>query len=335
LLQLEAYLGLSDVLYLVEEKLGAGVWRSDAAGRMQWSRGFYGLLGLDPHTVAPSYEELQRRIHPDDRSPNRDPGGLMFDRSLLDRELRIVRPNGALRWIHCHSEVLLDSAGEPECVLGISLDITAQHRLLQTLRVDAERYNALAQVAAGLLWIGSSDGRITALPNAEKRAGAHRFFGKGWLELIPEEERESALKGWTASAETGRLYDVEHRMRQPDGTYRWYRCTAIPLTNVDGSIREWMGIFIDVHQERLPTRQTAKSSLTGAQLRAARGMLNWSVKELAARTGISSAVIRRLEEYNDAPPTADGTLDALCRALSDAGIEFLFPPVGKPGVRPR
>ncbi|MHC4050447.1 PAS domain-containing protein [Bradyrhizobium sp. 25ACV] len=335
LLQLEAHLGLSDVLRLMEEKLGAGVWRCDAAGRMQWSRGFFGLLGLDSHTVAPSYAEIQRRIHPDDRGPSRDPSELMTDRSLLDGEFRIVRPNGALRWIHCHTEVLLDSAGEPECILGIALDVTTQRRLLQTLRTDAERYSAVAQVAGGLLWIGSSDGRITALPNGEKRPEAHRFFGKGWVDLLHEEEREAALRSWTASVETGRPYNVEHRLRQPDDTYRWYRCMAVPVANGDGGIREWMGISIDVHQEKLSVQHPATSRLTGAQLRAARGILNWSVKQLAARTGISAAIIRRLEEYNDAPPMPDQTMQILHHVFSDAGVEFLFPSVGKPAVRPR
>jgi PAS domain S-box-containing protein len=335
LLQLEAYIGLPDVLRLIEERVGAGVWRFDAVGQMQWSRGFYELLGLDPHTVEPSFAEIQRRIHPDDRGPTRDSSELMLDRSLLDGEFRVVRPNGALRWIHGHTEILLDNAGEPECVLGIAVDITAQRRLLQTLRVDAERYFALTQIAGGLLWIGSSDGRITALPNGEKRQDAHRFFGKGWLDLVHEEEREAALKSWTISAETGRLYNIEHRLRQSDGTYRWFRCMAVPVTNADGSIREWMGISIDIDQERLATQHAATIRLTGAQLRAARGMLNWSVKQLAARTGISSAIIRRLEEYDEALPMTNETMEILRRTFSDGGIEFLFPLVGKPGARPR
>jgi len=56
---------------------------------------------------------------------------------------------------------------------------------------------------------------------------------------------------------------------------------------------------------------------------------------LAARTGISAATLRRLEEYNDTLPVPDETTNALSRAFSEAGIEFLFPSVGKPGVRPR
>lgn len=40
-------------------------------------------------------------------------------------------------------------------------------------------------------------------------------------------------------------------------------------------------------------------------------MLNWSVKEFADRSGLSCAVVRRLEEYNDTPPASDKLLQTL------------------------
>ena len=300
---------------------------------MQWSRGFYRLLGLDPHSVAPSYAEIERRIHPEDRGPQRDPHESVFERFLLDGEFRIIRSNQALRWIRVQSETFLNAAGKPECVLGIAIDVTEQRRSPQPLRIEAGRYAALTQVAGGLLWVGSRDGQITALLNAENKPDAQRFFGKGWVDLLPEEEREAALQSWAAAAEAGQPYDVEHRLRQSDGSYHWYHCRAVPVTNADGSIREWLGISTDVHQERFSTHATTLR-LTGAQLRAARGMLNWSVKQLAARTGMSAAVIRRLEEQNGLLRLPDETLTTLRDALSSAGIEFTFG-AGKPGVRPR
>lgn len=335
MLQLQEFLTPSDIVRFIEEKLGIGLWRCDAAGQMQWSLGFYGLLGLDRHTVAPSYAEIQKRIHPDDRRPRRDPKELVLDRSLLEGEFRIVRPNGALRWISIQTEVLLDSSGEPECILGIALDLTGQRKLLQPLKVDAARYRVLTQIVRGLLWIGNSDGSITALPNAEQAPEAHSLFGKGWIDLLHEEERGAALKSWIDSAGTGRPYNAEHRLRQSDGSYRWYRCRAVPIINPDRSIREWVGLSVDVHDEKLASQQGGTSGLTGAQLRGARGMLNWSVKQLAARSGVSSAIIRRLEESNGGPFMSNEMMQSLRRVFSDAGIEFLFPSVGKPGVRPR
>jgi PAS domain S-box-containing protein len=334
----EGYLGASDAFRFIEEKLGAGMWRWDAAtGQMQWSRGFYELFGLCPDTIVPSYAEMDRRIHPDDRRPRRDFGELMLDRSLLDGEFRVIKPNGSLRWIYNQAEVLLDITGEPVCVLGVAFDITRQRELSQPLRAGAERYNALIQMVEGLLWIASSDGRITAQPNwkATKQDLPHPIYGDGWVDLLHGEDRDAALKNWAVSVETGRSYKAEYRLLQPDGAYRWFRCSAVPILNPDGSVQEWMGISTDVHHEKFPNPPASSSRLTGAQMRAARGVLNWSVKQLAERTGISPAVIRRFEEYNDTPPMPDESMEILQEKFSDAGIEFLFPQIGKPGVRPR
>jgi PAS domain-containing protein len=171
----------------------------------------------------------------------------VLDRSLLEGEFRVIRPNGVLRWVHNQTEVLLDAAGELACVLGVTLDITKQCKAIQPLKLDAERYSVLTHVAGGLLWIGSSDGRIVALLNEGRAPGAHAFFGSGWVDLLHEEERVAALKKLAASVETGRPYRVEHRLRQTDGTHRWFRCMAMPVANPDGGIREWLGISIDVH----------------------------------------------------------------------------------------
>src|SRR5437667_3246867 len=193
----------------------------------------------------------------------------MFDQTLLDREFRVIRSNGALRWVRNQAEILLDAAGEPTGVLGVTLDITEQRKTLEPLRVDAERYNALTRIAGGLLWIGSSDGRITALPNAEAVPQAPLFFGRGWVNLLREEDRDAAQKTWAECAETGRPYKVEHQLRWSDDAYRWFRSMAVPVTNPDRSIREWVGISIDVHEEKLSARPDASLRLPGAPWRGA------------------------------------------------------------------
>jgi transcriptional regulator with XRE-family HTH domain len=96
-----------------------------------------------------------------------------------------------------------------------------------------------------------------------------------------------------------------------------------------------MGVSTDVHDQKLLDFSATPSRLTGAQMRAARGILNWSVRRLAEQAGVSPGVVRRLEEYDGALPESDESLEVFRKALSDAGVELLFPQVGKPGVRPR
>ena len=74
--------------------------------------------------------------------------------------------------------------------------------------------------------------------------------------------------------------------------------------------------------------------LTGAQIRGARGMLNWSASDLAARSGVSVPTIRRLEKESGSTANAyERTLIDLKRAFEEAGVEFIGTPEDCPGVR--
>lgn len=62
-------------------------------------------------------------------------------------------------------------------------------------------------------------------------------------------------------------------------------------------------------------------TITTAQIRGARGILNWSQADLAERTGISATSIGSIENSVSTPRA--NTLLTIQRAFEEAGIEFL------------
>jgi transcriptional regulator with XRE-family HTH domain len=73
--------------------------------------------------------------------------------------------------------------------------------------------------------------------------------------------------------------------------------------------------------------------ICGAQIRAARALVNWSAEELAKRSGVTRFTIQRLEQHDGVPPSRSQTLDDIQRALEAVGIEFIGSPDDGPGVR--
>jgi hypothetical protein len=71
--------------------------------------------------------------------------------------------------------------------------------------------------------------------------------------------------------------------------------------------------------------------ITGGQLRAARALLRWSAEDLADRSKIGVATVRRAEASDRTPSITEANLDALRRALEGAGVEFTNG--GQPGVK--
>ncbi|KFI28169.1 helix-turn-helix transcriptional regulator [Paenirhodobacter enshiensis] len=72
-------------------------------------------------------------------------------------------------------------------------------------------------------------------------------------------------------------------------------------------------------------------SLTPAQCRAARGLVNWSQTRLAEEAGVSRATVTSFEAEKRVP--IGNNLDAIRSALEAAGVEFIPENGGGAGVR--
>lgn len=70
--------------------------------------------------------------------------------------------------------------------------------------------------------------------------------------------------------------------------------------------------------------------ITGSQLRAARALLRWSAEDLAEKSKIGVATVRRAEASDESPSITEANLYALKCALEAAGVEFTNG--GRPGV---
>ena len=62
-------------------------------------------------------------------------------------------------------------------------------------------------------------------------------------------------------------------------------------------------------------------TLTGAQIRGARGLLDWSLAQLAAASGVSVSTIKRMEDGSEGSTRASKS-EAVRRALQTGGVSF-------------
>lgn len=70
---------------------------------------------------------------------------------------------------------------------------------------------------------------------------------------------------------------------------------------------------------------------TSAQIRAARGLLNWSTRELADAANISPTSVKRVEIHGETSARRD-SLDAIVLAFREQGVKFTRGPDGSLGV---
>jgi PAS domain S-box-containing protein len=96
------------------------------AESLDWSDEQYRLLGFEPGTVEPSLKILTDAIHVDDR----DEFSTMIEACVstgapFELDFRILRPDGATRWIHGKGETTIEN-GTAVRLTGMSHDITSR-----------------------------------------------------------------------------------------------------------------------------------------------------------------------------------------------------------------
>ena len=73
--------------------------------------------------------------------------------------------------------------------------------------------------------------------------------------------------------------------------------------------------------------------ITSEQIRAARQLIRVTADDLASKSGVGVATIRRFELMTGVPSGNARSVEAIQAALEQMGVEFIGAPEDKPGVR--
>jgi PAS domain S-box-containing protein len=140
------------------EHLDVVFWLSSADRRraLYVSPSVERVFGRSPESVYRDPRVLADAIHPEDRAALA--ASAASEPAAFEAEYRIVRPDGAVRWIHGRSFPVRDASGEPVRIAGICQDVTARKRLelelrgrnavFEQLAADAPLERVLATVVA-------------------------------------------------------------------------------------------------------------------------------------------------------------------------------------------
>jgi PAS domain S-box-containing protein len=218
--------------------------------------------------ISPAYETIWGRscqslyeqplsfadaIHPADRgrvlalSLERQARG-----ETADVEYRIVRPDGAVRWIRDRGFPVRDSTGRAYRMAGIAEDITETRNDQEALRLSESRFRLLAEVMPQLVWSSFPDGSIDYCnPRWLDYTGMkqEQVQGEGWTAALHPDDREATMAAWRQATATGQEYQVEQRLRAGSGEYRRFLTRALPLYDGDRVVK-WFGTCTDIEDQK-------------------------------------------------------------------------------------
>jgi PAS domain S-box-containing protein len=120
-----------------------GAWEWDiCSGRVHWSQGLERIHGLEPGTFGGTFEEFKADIHPADLERVL----ASIERSISsrsDHELlyRIVRRDGAIRWLQAYGKIELGPNGDLARLTGICMDVTEREEHILRIHVLMREVN--------------------------------------------------------------------------------------------------------------------------------------------------------------------------------------------------
>lgn len=287
------------------EATGMGVWEMNiATGQIFWSERCNELFFLSPSTQI-TYRDFLDTLHAEDwqrtdalvrRAFTQESGG------RYRTQYRVVNRQQpeAVRWIEATGLAYFNAQGQAERFVGTVADVTAD-------KLQDSEFRFLADTVPDFVWTARPDGQLdyynrrffeyTGLPEQDPAT-------IDWLRLLHPNDQPRIAQQWAHCVQTGQPYEMEFRLLNRQGEYRWQLARGRCRRTEDGQIQRWYGATVDIEDQK-HTQQILRSSEQRYELAALAtddAIWDWN---LATHTVVWNPAIERVFGYGpaDVAPT--------------------------------
>jgi len=144
-------------------------------------------------------------------------------------------------------------ASTDERIAALEAEVAQLERDLVAVRQSERMYRSSAEISGRLVWRADVNGQIVAMsPIYSIVTGLplELCLGDGWLQVVPEGERDEFRRQWLDAVRGGTQFRAEFRAMLIDGNLHIARSEALPERDPAGNIVGWYGTTEDVTEEK-------------------------------------------------------------------------------------
>ena len=130
---------------------------------------------------------------------------------------------------------------------------TLRAAMLQAARDSEARFRALAEAIPLIVWTTTPEGdndymnrrwyELTGLTEDQT-------LGSGWSSALHPDDRPLAQQDWVKAVRSGEPLEMEYRLRDAAGNFRWHLVRATPMRDAAGTIVKWSGSCTDIEDQK-------------------------------------------------------------------------------------
>jgi formate hydrogenlyase transcriptional activator len=325
-------------LSLAADAAEAGLWTLDFSTGVFWAtERALAIFGYGPDDAI-TMAEFEASVHPDDwEHVRRAIEQSAHTGESLDVEYRVFhRGDGSMRWVESRGRSRLASSGEPDRLMGVTIDVTDRRSRAEALRVSQERLASGVDLAglafyevdyvAGTTWFDDRFRTLCGLPPDREQGLQPLEF---WLEHVHPDDRPHLLQERELLHDGSRdRLSVEYRFLNPTDGQKWlHHLARVAARDAAGLTVRSLGALRDItaqkESEEALKQSYAEISRLKDQLQKESDYLRAEIEVADAHheiTGRSAAIQKVLRQAEQVAPT---DTSVLVRGETGTGKEVL------------
>ena len=248
-----------------------GNWEWDIqAGTLTWSDEIYRILGQEPQAFEATYAAFLEIVHPEDRAfVETAVGNAIAEIQPYDIEHRIIRPNGAIRFVQEIGKVYFDDLGQPIRMVGTVHDITDSKVIEATIRASEARFRAVFENSPlGILIVGSRAEILEANTAVCTMLGytTEELQDKSMIEITsPDDYQRTTDVIQLMVLEGEKTYSHEVRLMNKKGQPVWCNLSSTMLLDEQGIPTVGISVIEDISARKKATEELNQLAVKLAQ----------------------------------------------------------------------
>ncbi|AEI49508.1 PAS domain S-box protein [Runella slithyformis] len=237
-----------------------GIWEYNGlTNEFIWDEETYRIHGIPPGTAV-TFEDFLKLIHPEDQEYFYSRMGIQeFD----SKPIRIIRPDGAVKYVKSQGIKLPGRNGMDMHTIGIVLDVTDNILSQITLSDSEKRYRFLVENLKEVVFQTDLQGRWTYLNQSWVEITGFDIsssMGITCLEFVHPDDRERNLELITGLVHQKKEYcRNEVRYMHKDGSHRWIEIFAKLTYDETGRPTGTIGTLYDISERKQMEMELTKS----------------------------------------------------------------------------